>query len=194
VDRVAWNEQLLEKSRDRLVGAKKDPFAIIAEMARAIDPSISDEKIRLATENRIIRCADAVTRIPEKTQQVLKVLKAGGKKIGLISNADIMEAAAWDKSAIAPLFDSVIFSCLAGYVKPEREIYELSLKELNVTSADAVFIGDGGSGELEGAKWIGLTTVMITGIIKEIWPERIAERRLYADFVIEQLDELLETG
>ena len=52
-------------------------------------------------------------------------------------------------------------------------------------------IGDGGSDELAGAQAMGFTTVMITGIIKEIWPERIDARREQADFVIEELDELV---
>jgi hypothetical protein len=46
-------------------------------------------------------------------------------------------------------------------------------------------------GELEGARQLGITTVMITGIIKEIWPDKIEERKRHADFVIEKLSELL---
>ena len=49
---------------------------------------------------------------------------------------------------------------------------------------------DGGSNELEGARNAGMTTIMITGIIRELWPDRIADRRRHADFVIEQLTEL----
>ena len=64
VNREAWNEQLLVRSWDRLVGVKTGPFAIIAEMAHAIDPAIPEEQIRAATENRIARFAAAVTDIP----------------------------------------------------------------------------------------------------------------------------------
>ena len=56
---------------------------------------------------------------------------------------------------------------------------------------DCVFVGDGGSNELEGAKRLGIASVLVTGIIEEIWPEKIAERRRYADSVIADLDELL---
>jgi len=45
--------------------------------------------------------------------------------------------------------------------------------------------------ELKGAKNVGMSTVMITGIIKEIWPDRIDERKIYADFVLENLNEFL---
>jgi putative hydrolase of the HAD superfamily len=56
---------------------------------------------------------------------------------------------------------------------------------------DSVFIGDGGSNELYGAKQIGLSTIMITGLIKEIWPDKIEAIKTYADYVIENIDELI---
>ena len=33
---------------------------------------------------------------------------------------------------------------------------------------------------------------MITGIIKELWPDKIASRKADADYVIERLSELLD--
>ena len=194
VDQKAWNEQLLVRSRDRLVGVKTDPFAIIAEMAHAIDPAIPEERIRVATENRMVRFAAAVTNIPAETVATLETLKAEGKLLGLITNADVMEIAAWEENRIHHLFDSTVHSCRAGMAKPEREIYELSLRELGVSAADAVFVGDGGSNELRGARDAGMTAIMITGIIREeLGSDAIETRRRQADFVIERLGELVAT-
>ena len=191
VSREAWDYQLQRKSRDRLVGLKKDAFEIVAEMALSINPSITDERIKAATENRVKRFASALLEIPYETLSVLKCLKTEGKLIGLISNADVMEVAAWHKSPIRHLFDSTIFSCMVGCVKPEKKIYELSLSELEVQPGESVFVGDGGSNELEGAKNVGMTTIMITGFIMDLWPDRIAERQRYADFIIERLSQLI---
>jgi putative hydrolase of the HAD superfamily len=191
VSQEAWNEQLLERSRERLTGEKQDAFAIVADMARAIKPAISDDVIRCATENRIARFAAALIRIPAGTQQVLATLRKNGHLVGLISNADVMEVAAWSKSPIAGQFDSTIFSCHVGCAKPDAEIYRRSLAELGVTPAEAMFIGDGGSNELEGAKALGISTVMITGIIRELWPDKIPARLPHADFVIDELAELI---
>lgn len=44
---------------------------------------------------------------------------------------------------------------------------------------------------LTGAKAVGLTTIMVTRIIREVWPERIPERQRHADFVVESLTGLL---
>lgn len=190
VSRETWDRQLQRKSRDRLVGSRKDPFDIIAEMAHSIDPSIPDEQINAATRNRIEGFATALREIPAGTVAALHSLKMRGKRLGLISNADVMELAAWDKSPIRHLFDSTIFSCVVGCMKPEREIYEISLRELDASPDESVFVGDGDSYELGGAKNVGMTTIMITGAIMELSPERIAERRRHADFVIEQVSDL----
>ena len=191
VDVVAWNEQMMNKSRERLVGLKTDAFEIIAEMARAIDPTLSDERIKLASDNRLTRFRAAVLDIPEETVAVLRELKARGKRLGLITNADVTEVAAWGENRIHHLFDSTIHSCAVGLAKPDRQIYELSLRELDVEAADALFVGDGGSDELEGARRAGITAVMFTGVIQRLWPDRVAERAWQADYVIERLTELI---
>ena len=191
VDVVAWNEQMMNKSRERLVGLKTDAFEIIAEMARAIDPTLSDERIKLASDNRLTRFRAAVLDIPEETVAVLRELKARGKRLGLITNADVTEVAAWGENRIHHLFDSTIHSCAVGLAKPDRQIYELSLRELDVGAADALFVGDGGSDELEGARRAGITAVMFTGVVQWLWPDRVAERAWQADYVIERLAELI---
>ena len=67
----------------------------------------------------------------------------------------------------------------------------MSLQELNVKPEEAVFIGDGGSSELKGGKEAGITTVMITGIIQDLWPEKIPQNRPWADFEIVKISELI---
>jgi putative hydrolase of the HAD superfamily len=191
VTREAWLKILFEDSRDRLVGRVRDPLIMIRNMAHALDASIPEDAIREATRNRARRFENALTKMPEASRDALKRLRARGKKLGLVSNADAMEIAAWDRSPIAGLFDSVTFSCDAGYAKPEPEIYRICLGELGVGADRGVFVGDGGSNELRGAREIGLTTVMMTGVIKQMWPERIAPRLHDADFVIESLNELV---
>jgi putative hydrolase of the HAD superfamily len=191
VSRAAWNQQLFECSRDRLAGIQTDAFAIVSGMARKIDPTITDDTIRAATENRLARFAAALTRITPETRTVIQALRQRGMQIGLISNADVTEVSAWPRCPIAGLFDSTVFSCHVGLVKPEAGIYRHCLKQLGVDASDSVFVGDGGSGELQGARDLGITAVFITGVMQELWPEKIPERERQADFKIEQLAELL---
>jgi len=191
VDHDAWNEQLLEHSPERLEGTVTDPAEIIGKLARAIDPTISDETIAKAVKSRAARFRKAVVDIPEQTQRVLASLKSQGKKVALISNADASEIEGWNDSPIAPLFDEVIFSCEVGSQKPKREIYEICLQRLGLSAKACAFVGDGGSNELKGAQSVGLTTVMITTHIEHYASDKLAARRTHADFVIQELGELV---
>ncbi len=191
VSREAWNEQLLVHSDDRVRGKMTDPFEIIEKMAHAIDPGIKDETIREAVTNRINRFKHALAQVEDTTIHTLSKLKQNGKLLGLISNADVNEIQGWQDSPLSKYFDSVIFSCNIGYVKPEKEIYMKCLDELGVLPEHVLYVGDGGSNELKGAKEVGMTTVMTTHVIKQFWPERVAEGRQHADFQIDELNELL---
>ena len=191
IDHAVWDKMLLEASRDRLVGRITDPYEIVGGLARRIDPSIPDDVVRAAVENRVAKMAAAVINIPEDVQQVLRAIKERGQKLGLISNADVIEAAGWRESPIRSLFDVAVFSCEAGWVKPEREIYEIALQRLGLAPGEVVFVGDGGSNELAGAREVGMSTVMMAGVMRRMWPERIEERKHQADFVIERLGELV---
>ena len=57
------------------------------------------------------------------------------------------------------LFDAKVFSCMEGIRKPDREIYEITLKKLGVKPEEAVFIDDKES-YVEGAKFVGLRTIL----------------------------------
>jgi putative hydrolase of the HAD superfamily len=186
-----WNNQVLLKTRERMTGEWTDPYYIIGTMARRIRPELTDEQIRAAADRRIARFADSLRRIPAVSVQTVKSLRERGKLIALVSNADVTEVSAWDESPIAPLFDTVVFSCAVGAVKPEPGIYTEALNRLGVASEEAAFVGDGGSDELRGARELGITTVMMAGVLRKFSPHRIDERREHADFIVDSVDELL---
>jgi putative hydrolase of the HAD superfamily len=77
------------------------------------------------------------------------------------------------------------FPNFAGCAKPEAEIYHACLQSLGLGASDCIFVGDGGSDELAGAKAVGLRTVFVSGVIAELWPERIASRLATADHHVE---------
>jgi putative hydrolase of the HAD superfamily len=191
IDRAEWNRLLWEDTHERLVGIDRDPHSIIRKIAHRIDSSISEEKIDCAVRSRLERFARALREVPPPSLRALERLQAAGKKIGLVSNADVTEIVAWPTSPLAPFFDAAIFSCDVGAKKPEAAIYNICLERLGVQASDAVFVGDGGSNELEGARAVGLTPVMMAGIIKRVYPDLIAERQAQADFVIDDPGELL---
>ena len=52
-------------------------------------------------------------------------------------------------------------SWFAGVLRPDPRIYRAALDALGVVSGEAAYVGDGGDGELRGARRLGLRTVLI---------------------------------
>ena len=84
IDRRAWDEVLIQKSRWRLSGEQRDPFLIIRDMARLVDPAIPDARIHKAVDIRVRRFRDALQRIPSKNIDMLKRLREAGIRTGLL--------------------------------------------------------------------------------------------------------------
>ena len=91
--------------------------------------------------------------------QLLKNLKAMGLRIVIISNCSSEEVKALKESEIYQYFDEVILSYEVHMKKPDTCIYEEVAKRLGVALIECVFVGDGGSNELMGAKAVGMKAI-----------------------------------
>jgi len=190
LDREAWRAEM-RVARWRLLGEERDPYALIRRLVHAVDPALPEEVIRRAAEARLERFALSLLNPPEVSLRVLRRLKGAGKKLGLISDADPIEVAAWQRSPLAELFDCAIISCEVGLTKPDPQIYRLCLEKLGLGAQECLFVGNGGSQELAGARGVGLGTVMMAGIARRIWPDRALEGEADAEYVIDSLEELV---
>jgi FMN phosphatase YigB (HAD superfamily) len=90
----------------------------------------------------------------------LRTLSDLGGKVGLLSNCDEREIRQWSNSPLAACFNAVCFSCDTGHVKPEPEAYTEILDRLGVVARRSVYVGDGGSNELDGAVKAGFGLVV----------------------------------
>jgi putative hydrolase of the HAD superfamily len=93
--------------------------------------------------------------------ETLVELRRRGLGVGLISvcSEDVPEV--WPETPFADVFDSAVFSCSVGLLKPDPRIYELACEELGVAPSEAMFVGDGANDELAGAERAGLRAVLI---------------------------------
>ena len=148
-ERYAENDALY---RERALGHVKSEMEIINKIVDTIPFSISEiqrEKVLAARENRMKK---ALQNVPKDILEILAQLKAKNVKLGLVSNADMIDCKYWKQSMLFPFFDDTVFSCDVGFLKPDRHIYELAMQHLNVLPGESLFVGDGGSEELYGAK------------------------------------------
>lgn len=85
-------------------------------------------------------------------------LRANGYKTAVLSNTEV-PAMEYFHQLRYDMFDVLVFSCAEGVKKPDRKIYELTLKKLGSEAQQSVFIDDKPE-YINGAKEVGINTVL----------------------------------
>jgi len=144
----------------RATGVYPTAAAAIASIAARFNPALTDDRIEEATRVRLAYTQRSI--IPRAGAiEVLKNLKESGYKTGLISDCTSEIPRVWGGTPFAPLFDVTVFSCTARVKKPDPRIYRMATKGLGVAPKDCLYIGDGSSRELSGARGVGMHPVLI---------------------------------
>lgn len=102
---------------------------------------------------------DKTSEANKEIKDLIKELKEKGYKVVLLSDTIEPFAKHHNKKGEYNLFHHVILSCEVGMKKPEREIYELALKEFGVNADECVFVDDKEI-NLETAKELGMKTIL----------------------------------
>lgn len=116
-------------------------------------------KMSSVTEERIKTKSLCFEYVNPDVFQLLGNLKTMELKLAIISNCSSEEVTVIKQSKIYPYFDQVILSYEIEMQKPDCRIYTETASLLGVSSNECIFVGDGGSNELEGAKLAGMEAV-----------------------------------
>jgi HAD superfamily hydrolase (TIGR01509 family) len=81
--------------------------------------------------------------------------------VGLISNATDLARRVLRRLGMERYFDPIIISSEIGHRKPEREIFDIALREAGVAPSRALYIGDKLAVDVRGANKVGLNAVLI---------------------------------
>lgn len=103
-------------------------------------------------------------------------LKKNRYKIGILSNTEPPSIEFFLEQNYK-IFDTIIFSCKEGYRKPEREIYEIAISNLNLSPEESVFIDDKKE-NLDGAQKIGIKTILFKNYIQLIYELKLISIKL----------------
>ncbi len=117
---------------------------------------------------------------------VLKRLKTR-YKLGLISNTDRFSASGLFEGGYDKWFDAISLSFETGILKPDPEIFRLTLKRLGTRPEETVMVGDSLKDDIKGAENVGMRAVLIKRRFK--YPPSHLEKGTYRR-VIKSLDEL----
>ena len=127
----------------------------------------SEEILQELVEKRSTTIDECLKHKDIEIVPMLQTLKEQGVSIGLISNCYLEEATRIRKSELFPYFDAVYLSNEQGICKPDKEIYHRCMEGLSVQPQECVYVGDGGSRELETAQELGMRAVQATWYLKE---------------------------
>ena len=109
-----------------------------------------------ACDARVRANAEVFEKADSELVTLTRELCERGVRLATISNCMAEDVVAWPTSAFAPQFSCAVFSFATGAVKPDPRIYLEATERLGVKPEDALYIGDGGDDELQGAQRAGL--------------------------------------
>lgn len=139
---------------DRTLG--KISLEKILEIILKENNCYSERVLKMLVDKRISTKKDTFNHLHEEIIPMLDGLKDKGVYIGLISNCFSEEAKIIKNSILYPYFDAICLSYDEGIMKPDKRIFELCMKKLNVNAEECLYIGDGGSNELDAASKVGM--------------------------------------
>jgi len=176
--------------KKRALGKITDENEIIEEIINIMPYDVSQKQKEEILCLRQERMRQALQMVDDKIIKTITEIHNQSIKIGLISNADKMDRKSWEESPLSKVFDDAVFSCDVGFLKPDVAIYNLAMKRMHAKDGQAVFVGDGGSDELTGAKNAGMITVFTEYLEKKEDPikSKLVEG---ANYHIDDFGELL---
>lgn len=150
---------------DRTIG--KLTLEEVVESILRENQCYSEELVNKIVKKRIETKQDCFRQLHSEIIPMLKKLKEKGILIGLISNCFSEEAEVIRRSVLFPYFDAAILSYEQGVQKPDEEIYKRCMASLGVAPEECLYIGDGGSNELEAARTLGMKAFQAVWYLQE---------------------------
>lgn len=127
----------------------------------------TEDVVSKIAARRVGTCESCFRTLHPEIIPMFAGLKEKGWRIGLISNCFSEEAQVIRNSVLFPYFDAVCLSYELGIKKPDEAIYRACMEKLSVEPEECVYVGDGGSNELEAAAGLGMKAFQAVWYLKE---------------------------
>ncbi|MBQ8327083.1 MAG: HAD-IA family hydrolase [Lachnospiraceae bacterium] len=150
---------------DRTLG-KRTLEEVIEEVLKVNNCYSAELFERIITKRKLSKI-ECFEHIHPEIIPLFTTLKEMNLKIGLITNCYFEERDVIKNSIFFDYFDSVCMSCELGVKKPDVEIFQRCMSELAVVPEECLYIGDGGSFELETAKSLGMHPLQAAWYLKD---------------------------
>lgn len=171
----AYLDVLLHSYFDRASGRRGSMEQTMRWVARHAGAQPTDRQLaracalRHAAERAHLRPrADAV--------RVLAGLRELGIRTAVVSDCTHEVPAAWPTFPLFPHVDATVFSVEVGACKPDIAMYRSACRRLAVAPEECLYVGDGGSWELSGAKAAGIPPVRLVAPDSDRHAAMLSER------------------
>ena len=122
-------------------------------------------------------------KIYPNVYNVLNSLRQMKLKLGIISNSDTyLIRCVLKKFSLDKFFDVVVTSSMSKAYKPSPKLFKLGLLKLGLSADQVVFVGNSDK-DIEGAKTVGMITVLLK-------TKETSKLQVSPDFIISNLDEV----
>jgi putative hydrolase of the HAD superfamily len=158
-----FEEPWMSINDGRLDGSFGSSEGDIVAAAELVGTSVSESQMAQCMEVRRSAVREFMTPKPGVVE-MLDELGDMGCALGLVTDCVYDVPAVWDETKFAGYFSAKYFSCVSHVRKPGARTYLGVLAALDVRPQDALFVGDGGSDELNGAVRAGIDAVKIDDI------------------------------
>ena len=150
--------------RDRSIG--KRSFEETVTRILLAHQRYSPELLSAIVKKRLAAKKACFEHLHPQILPMLSALKDRGILIGLISNCYSEEVLPIRESVLFPRFDACCLSYELGVQKPDEAIYRRCVDALGVEPRECLYVGDGGSCELEAARAFGMRALQATWYFK----------------------------
>ena len=138
-----------------------DIIPVFEEICRNKKKDATDEEIYKAGEQFRIISTSYIELYPN-TKKVLENLKAAGKNVYLLSNAQrVFTWQELESTGIIGYFDDIFISSDKGCKKPDVEFYKMLIAKHNLDVKESVMIGNDSTTDIKGATALGMDALYI---------------------------------
>lgn len=136
--------------------AEIDIVPVFAAICRRRRPEISDDEIWQAGE-QFRRISTRKLRLYKNSRKVLDGLRAAGKKIYLLSNAQrVFTWQELEQTGIIGCFDDIFISSDEGCKKPEPDFFNRLINKHGLDVKESIMIGNDCGADVAGARAVGM--------------------------------------
>lgn len=167
----------------RITGAIQDGPEQFDSLARNLGLNPSRQTLARAARRYRALIDESIQPRPGALE-ALRTLRARDFALGLVTDCSSGTAETVERSTLGPLFGVMACSAILRTRKPDARMYLHATELLGVSPGDCVYVGDGNSQELEGARALGMITVWIDNRV----PGHFAE----ADHRVQSPTELID--